>query len=242
MAGETLAQSIPYCGPAPGPGAVLSSWNFDLVLLLGLGVLLIAGLRQAANRGLFLLAWGALVVAFVSPLCALTTALFSARAVHHLLVLGVITPCLALSLPLRRSALTPAFALTAAGVLLWHLPVAYAAAWGSAGIYWLMQGLLLLPAWAFWSAVLRTDLRGQGFSAALMIGALAGVMGLIGAVLTFAPQLLYPEHLTGPLAWGLEPLEDQRLAGLLMWVPGLLPPGVIAAVIARRAWARELAA
>jgi putative membrane protein len=39
----------------------------------------------------------------------------------------------------------------------------------------------------------------------------------------FAPRPLYPAHLAGTAAWGLAPLTDQQLAGLLMWVPAMLP-------------------
>ena len=43
--------------------------------------------------------------------------------------------------------------------------------------------------------------------------------GLLGALLTFSPRLWYPVFGSGPLAWGLTPLADQQLAGLIMWVP-----------------------
>lgn len=242
MSGETIPLTTPYCGPAPGPGSALSTWNADPVLLLALGIALWAGLSRATNRPVFLLAWGALVLAFVSPLCAMTTALFSARALHHLVIFGLVAPCLALSLPLRKLPAAPAFALTALALVAWHLPAVYSAAWESVLLYWLMQALLLFPAWGFWSAALSIGPREDGFATALMIGALAGVMGLIGAVLTFSNHALYPEHISGALAWGVDALSDQRAAGLLMWVPGLLPLGVAAALVARRAWARGLAA
>ena len=41
----------------------------------------------------------------------------------------------------------------------------------------------------------------------------------LGAVLTFATHPLYPSHVAGALAFGVRPLADQRLAGLIMWVP-----------------------
>jgi putative membrane protein len=62
-------------------------------------------------------------------------------------------------------------------------------------------------------------------------------MALLGAVLTFAPAPLYAIHLTAPLAWGLSPLADQQLAGLLMWVPAGLPFAVVGGVLARKGWA-----
>ena len=61
-------------------------------------------------------------------------------------------------------------------------------------------------------------------------------MGLLGAILTFAAQPLYSAHAIAPLAWGLTPLEDQALGGLIMWVPAGIPYAIAAALIARRGW------
>jgi putative membrane protein len=44
-------------------------------------------------------------------------------------------------------------------------------------------------------------------------------MGLLGALITFAGGALYAPHLLVTQAWGLTPLQDQQLAGLIMWVP-----------------------
>jgi protoporphyrinogen IX oxidase len=64
-------------------------------------------------------------------------------------------------------------------------------------------------------------------------------MALLGALLTFAPVPLYDLHQTAPLAWGMTPLSDQQLAGLIMWVPGGLPYAVAGAIVARRGWMRQ---
>jgi putative membrane protein len=40
-------------------------------------------------------------------------------------------------------------------------------------------------------------------------------------VLTFADRPLFISHLLTTQAWGLTPLQDQELGGVLMWVPGL---------------------
>ena len=47
-------------------------------------------------------------------------------------------------------------------------------------------------------------------------------MGLLGALLTLAPRPLFlAVHSAGVTSpWGLTPLADQQLGGLLMWVPG----------------------
>ncbi|WP_283179567.1 cytochrome c oxidase assembly protein [Gemmobacter sp. 24YEA27] len=233
-----LPDPVPWCGPAPDPAALLSSWNFHPGLLTAMLAALIFGLLRAEGRGIFLMAWGALVIAFVSPLCAMTTALFSARSLHHLLLVSLAAPLLALCLPLRWFGAPVAFFLTAVALVLWHIPAVYSAAWDSAGIYWLLQFALLLPAWAFWSSAFFPADRDAGavLVNAALTGALAGVMGLIGAVLTFSNRLLYTEHMAAPLAWGIEPLTDQQTAGLIMWVPGLLPLAMVAAIMLRRAW------
>lgn len=230
--------SAPYCGPAPDPGRLLTSWNLDPWLLAALAFMAL-GVMRAQNVRAFWLAWGALVLAFVSPLCALTVALFSARTLHHLVLVSLAAPALALAFPLRFARPGPAFAITVLVLVGWHVPALYAAAWDSAALYWAMQLALLLPAWAFWSGLARRRAGAEDvLTSGLMVAGLAGAMGMIGAILTFAPGLLYVEHLVGPTLWGLEPLADQQLAGLIMWVPGMLPMAVLALILARRAWDR----
>ena len=50
-----------------------------------------------------------------------------------------------------------------------------------------------------------------------------GQMGLLGALIVFAPRPLYVVHFASTAAWGLTPLADQQLAGLLMWVLAMIP-------------------
>ena len=85
----------PYCGPAPVPAESLRRWNVDPILatvLIGIAVWSLTwGRHQVQRPRFFWAAFGLAVVLFVSPFCALTSALFSARVVHHvarLLVLG----------------------------------------------------------------------------------------------------------------------------------------------------------
>ena len=61
-------------------------------------------------------------------------------------------------------------------------------------------------------------------------------MGLLGAILTLAPAQLYAAHALAPLGWGLSPLADQQLGGLIMWVPAMLPYLAVIALTARRGW------
>jgi putative membrane protein len=218
---------LAYCGPAPVPAQVGTSWNLDPVLLGALGAMTALyfwrGGTTAAQQRAFLGAQAVLVVAFVSPLCALSVALFSARIGHHMLMVAVAAPLLAYALP--RS--VPGRWLTAAGLghmvllWLWHAPLAYGWAVEGVASYWLMEISLLGSAAAFWSAALAR--RQEPLPVILALVLTMAQMGLLAALITFAQQPLFGPHLTTTLAFGLTPLEDQQLAGLIMWAPGALP-------------------
>jgi putative membrane protein len=165
-----------------------------------------------------------LIVIFVSPLCALSSALFSVRVLHHVLLVAAVAPLLALAFPLRRGPSLPLAALvgTSAVILwLWHAPGPYA--WGLASLpaYGLMQISLLGSAWLMWRAILSPATPSGAALVALV--ATIGQMGLLGALIVFAPVPLYLVHFASTAPWGLSPLADQQLGGLLMWVPASLP-------------------
>ena len=235
-----------YCGPPADPAALWSRWNLDPVLLAAL----LAGafvLRRARHPRPGLAAILVLALVFVSPLCALSVSLFSARALHHLLVVAAAAPLLAMAFPARsamafpaRSAMPQGLALLLATAVLWlwHLPVFYDAALSSTPLYWLMQITLLGSAFWYWQALLAAP------PLAGIIAAILGMaqMGMLGALLTFAPRPLYAAHFGTTQPWGLEQLADQQLAGLVMWVPGILPYAIAVALLARSAWTRAVAA
>lgn len=213
-----------YCGTPAIPAEVWASWNLDPVVMLALGAVAVAcrlhstgTARRAGFAGVAMLA-----VIFLSPLCALSAALFSARVVHHVLLIAVAAPLLALAFPARRA--LPLSALVAVNVIvlwLWHVPGVYTWAIGTVAGYWLMQASLLGTALALWREVLRRGSDpGAGIAALL---AMVAQMGLLGALIAFAPQALYPTHFYTTEIWGFSPLEDQQLAGLIMWVPAILP-------------------
>jgi cytochrome c oxidase assembly factor CtaG len=64
---------------------------------------------------------------------------------------------------------------------------------------------------------------------------------LLGALLTFSSRLWYPIYSSSTAAWGLTPLEDQQLAGVIMWVPAGLAY-VIATLAIAGSWLKEPAA
>lgn len=222
-----------YCGPPPLPADLWASWNFDPVLMAALTILAFVLRRSTAG----LAAVAVLILAFVSPLCALSSALFSARVAHHVLLVAVAAPLLALARPAAGTPATgPVFLMATATLWLWHLPAAYDGALSNMGLYWLMQAMLLVSATLFWRAVLGSKM--PAFLAMVWTLAAFMAMGLLGALLTFAPDGLYTAHAVAPYAWGLDPLTDQRLGGLMMWIPAGIPYLVIVGLLGRREWAR----
>jgi putative membrane protein len=226
---------IAYCGPAAVPEDLWARWNTDPLLIAALAVLaVLVGRQRGTERRAGWAALGVLGLVFVSPLCALSSALFSARVLHHVLLVAAVAPLLALAFPLRRlgsPSLGVLIGVHAAVMWAWHAPAAYS--WGLASVpaYWLMQATLLGSAWLLWRAILSPAApAGMAFMA---LGATIGQMGMLGALLVFAPRPLYAEHLASTAAWGLSPLADQQLAGLLMWMPAMLP---YVAVAIRLAW------
>ncbi|WP_114952011.1 cytochrome c oxidase assembly protein [Sphingosinicella terrae] len=235
---------IPYCGAAPVPAEWLARWNWDPWVLAGLAVAgaaygFLQSPRSSSRRkpaflsswvpvstgmtgegpgrpAAFLAAWLLLFLLFVSPFCALTSALFSARVVHHVALAALVAPLLVWSFPAARApGLWAATAVQASVFWGWHAPPAYALALSSHAAYWAMQASLLATAILFWAAVRRAP-------APAAVGALLATMvqmGLLGALITFAPRPLYAPHFVSTAAWAYSPLEDQQLAGLIMWAP-----------------------
>ncbi|MFW2830795.1 cytochrome c oxidase assembly protein [Sphingomonas sp. ID0503] len=236
---------IPYCGSAPIPAEIFGRWNLDPILLLALGLAVLLVMRypdmRALERRVAIGAIGLALVLFVSPFCALTSALFSARAVHHLFLTAILPPMLIAAFPRLVPLAGGALSWTTAHALVfwaWHVPQAYAWALASDLAYWLMQATLWLSALALWSAIRRAPVTS---AVAALLGTMVQ-MGLLGALLTFAQSALYAPHFIGPIAWGLSPLEDQQLAGLIMWAPGAGIYLAAAIALLARSFARERAA
>ena len=229
-----------YCGPAPDLAEIASRWNFDPVLL----AVLAAAITLALRTGNRLAAAGValLFVAFVSPLCAASVALFSARSVHHLLLIAA---ALAVSLvkgdrlPGCRTDLPWSVGLATIAMTAvfwgWHVPALYDAALANMAVYWLMQITIFASSFAFWLAIRRANIVTA--VGGLIVGMVQ--MGLLGAILTFANRPLYAVHAIAAPSWGLSPTADQQIAGLIMWVGGMVPFALGGAMIAMHAWQRQ---
>lgn len=223
-----VTMTTAYCGPAPYPDNLLYAWNPDIAALaLALGLVL-AHLRWGRPdlRPPLALSVGAILILFVSPLCALTVALFSARVAHHVLLVAVVAPLLALAFPETartryRLPIEWLVGIHALAIWFWHAPEAYEVGIGTGPAYWTMQASLLFTGFAMWRRILSA--RTETGSAMLALLATVVQMGMLGALLTFAGEPLYAAHAGTTLAFGLTPQEDQQLGGLIMWVPAALP-------------------
>ena len=109
-----------------------------------------------------------------------------------------------------------------AGVLwLWHLPSLYDAALESQLVHGIEHATFGAAAFLFWTCLLEAGRpNGIGHGLALLMTFVTALhSGALGALLTFARFPMYTSHEPYTSAWGYTPLEDQQLAGVLMWVP-----------------------
>ena len=74
---------VPFCGVPPLPGDLWARWTFDPILLAGLGLLAVLLAWSAQDRRAAMLGWALTAALFISPICAASMALFSARVVQH---------------------------------------------------------------------------------------------------------------------------------------------------------------
>jgi putative membrane protein len=184
------------------------------------------------RRACFYTGWVVGAAALISPLCALSVSLFSARLGQHMILEMIAAPLIALGLPARFFSGTPRFRISAGGphreliaasvfamtLWFWHAPGPYAATFHSAVIYWLMHVTAFGAALWLWRAVLEAPgERIGGFLAALSATTLQ--MGFLGALLTFSVRPFYANHAVSSWAWGLSPVDDQQLGGIIMWIP-----------------------
>lgn len=194
--------------------------------------------------------WLVMLVAMAPPLERLGGQLLSAHMVQHELILVGGVPLLVLARPIApllwslpgavrhrvgallrgavarslSASLTRPLAATAVHAVAiwgWHLPAAYDAAVASVWIHMLQHASFAVTAGLFWWAVLtRAPAGGARAAAPLLVLVTLLHTTLLGAGLAVAPVLVYASYAVTPLGHGFEPLVDQQLAGLVMWVPG----------------------
>ncbi len=166
--------------------------------------------------------------------------LFTGHMVQHLVLTIVVPPLLLLGTPgwmlrpalrvpiVRRiaEAVTPAgAAFTIFNIILagWHLPPLYNAAMYHHEVHIIQHLMFLVGAVIMWWPMLsplpelpRLSYPGQMLYSFLM----TLPMTIVSIFIVYADHVLYPAYASAPRLWGLSPLEDQRLGGLIMWIPG----------------------
>lgn len=220
-------------------GRVIRSWQpicfFAALLVLGIGLL--------------------------SPLDALSGELSSLHMVQHTLLISVAAPLFVLGSPAvafawsldwktlpGRSLLTfflrlpqasilwrPEFAWTAFAVSLWvwHHPLLYQAALRDPLLHDAQHLSFFIGAWLFWRACLD-PLSARRLHPAVAIFYLFSTFlhaSVLGIFLALSPRVWYEHYAATTTIWGLTPLEDQQLAGLIMWMPGCVVYPVAAVVL-----------
>ncbi len=211
--------------------------------------------------------WIFLVLSLVSPLHPLGEVLFSAHmAQHEMLMLGA-APLLVLSRPLVpmlwgvpigwrktlgqwskrpsvqrvwRAVTRPitAWWIHAAALWLWHAPRLFQATLHNEWIHSAQHLSFFGSALLFWWSLFYANGRESYGASVLYIFTTAIHTSILGALLTFAHTVWYPAYSFTTQAWGLTPLEDQQIGGLIMWIPAGLVY-LVAALWLFALWLRE---
>jgi len=112
----------------------------------------------------------------------------------------------------------------------WHAAAPYDATLDNQLLHVLEHGSFLVTAVLFWQVVV--GVRGaawvSGGLGVLLVFAMAMQSVFLSVLLTFARTPWYSGYAATTAPWGLDPLTDQRLAGVIMWIPA----GVIYLVVA----------
>jgi putative membrane protein len=208
----------------------------------------------------FALGWIALAGALVSPLHWLGEHLFTFHMIEHEIVMAISAPLIVMArpaavllwglptrarrrtarvfkVPVARSAWswfsggTVATILHALAIWGWHAPPFFDAAVTNDAVHRLQHLSFFVTGVLFWwSIVWRSD---SGIAAWHLFLTMLH-MSILGALMALAPHVLYEAQTKAAEAWGLTPLEDQQLAGMIMWIPaGTIYAGAALCLLAK---------
>lgn len=233
-------------------GAIHTDVVVGVVMLGGLytyGILTSRGPIPLAQPLAFFGGCATLLVALNGPLHDLSDYyLLSAHMVQHLLLTLVVAPLWLAGTPavlldrllqpilrrrsvgiVARTATRPlvAFAAYTVALIGWHLPGPFNAALEGHGWHVVEHVTLLAGALLAWWPILSASRRlpALHYAAQLLYLFVLGMpMTVVAAFITGADRPLYAWYATAPRIFGLSPLADQQIAGIIMWVPaGLVP-------------------
>jgi cytochrome c oxidase assembly factor CtaG len=170
----------------------------------------------------------ALFAVILPPLATMANELFAAHMAQHLILIAIAAPLLALARlnPLIERLFAPltAWLVFVAIFLFWHWPVAFQWATQSEFSELFELATILTAATLFWSVMLAPAPNRQlnHGAAALAVMTAAVATDLPGVIMLFAPRAICTMPNENAARFGLSALQDQQLAGLLMWVPANL--------------------
>ncbi len=224
--------------------------------------------RLRWRHAAFFSGWLTLLLALDSPIHELGEQLFSAHMLQHEVLILVSAPLIAAShpgatclwafAPAHRASMgrtlrdiehnrviawftqpLTAWVLEAAALWLWHIPALYQATFTSDWVHAAQHLSFFLTALIFWSALYGVGRSAMGYGAATLYTFGTAVhCSALGALLTFSQVLWYPAYTRTTARWGLTPLEDQQLGGVIMWVPSAVTFLVIALLLVAK-WLEE---
>lgn len=207
---------------------------------------------SVAQRASFVSGLLVLFLALNGPLHDLSDYyLFSAHMVQHLVLTFFVPPLLLAGTPgwmLRPALRTPwvasiarrvtgaavAFVVFNVVIAAWHLPDLYNTAMAFHSVHIAQHLLFLVSATLMWWPLLSPlpELPRLPYPGQLLYAFLMSIpMSLVAICITLADHVLYPAYSAAPRLWGLTPLADQQLGGLIMWVPGGLFLTVVLSVV-----------
>ena len=256
--------AYPLCAHESTTDIAALDWSWDPLII----ICLIAGAWVYRNarptwglrrweRLSYWTGWVVLAIALVSPLHAVGGQLFCAHMIQHELLMAVAAPLLVLGRPViaviwqlpphRRPYARPllhilqqpalASIVHFAALWLWHIPTLFQSTLTSDLAHSLQHTSFFVSALWFWWAVLGTNSTSRFTTGLLLLFTTAIHTSILGALLTFSNTVWYPAY-SNTAAWGLTPLEDQQLGGLIMWVPAGFAY-VIAALALMAQWLRH---
>ena len=197
-----------------------------------------------SRRPARLLFHGALVIMFFSLngwLHDLSDSyLFSAHMVQHLMLAFVVAPLMImgvtgdmlrplLALP-RRAAASPMG--HRADALLrdlqrrrrgWHLPPLYNYALAHHPVHIVQHLMFLAASVLMWWPVLSPlpELPRLSYPGQMLYLFLMSIpMAIVSVYIAYSDAILYPMYASAPRVWGISPMNDQMIGGLIMWIPG----------------------
>lgn len=220
-----------------------------LVYVLGAARIRARAERSRPHQARFLAGWVVLALALVSPLHAAGEQSFTLHMIEHEFIMLVATALLAASaaggalawglprtlrmqlggswrLPMSRlwrQLTDPVTATIVQGAImwLWHMPALFDRALDHRGWHIAQHLSFVAASFFFWTAMFSRGERGRFGMAGACLFVTSLIGGSLGALMTFSSSPWYgPYARMGVTGLGLDPVADQQLAGLIMWIPG----------------------